>query len=98
MINYQDLLQEVNKRTHQQVIINLFNHQLKNHNSFCGCNYCQKLREYVEYKKSLQRLKSQDDYYYDIRSYNDFKDSLDKFKVKVLTLKYEKDKLKTWQI
>lgn len=94
---------EVNKKSHSKIVINLFNHTLKNHNnSFCGCNYCQKLRNYVEAKKCAHRIKTYiGEDFLELRiawgeHTINVSEKLEAIKQEIALLKIEKDKLKEW--
>ena len=60
-----DYLEEINqkvqqklKNNHKKIILEVYNNSIKNHNSFCGCNYCKILKDYVSlkiYKSTFNR-------------------------------------------
>lgn len=99
-----DKLEELNlkikekiNKNHNIIIIGVFNELIKTHNDFCDCEYCDILRQYVYYKKSISRQKTililieHDccDLTID-KEYN----KLDYYKLQADILKEKKDKLK----
>ena len=87
--------QKLNQR-HSEIIISYFQVLIKNHNEFCGCNYCQELKYYVQLKKYKSSFNRR---YY---NYDGFDEKLERefmnnYRIldnKIKELKINKDKLK----
>lgn len=82
-------IQEKLSLSHKDIIILAYQHMLKKHNTNCGCDYCNKLREYRFSKILLHRYKNFGDYF--DRSYLSY---LDYYSSLVKAMKAEKDQLK----
>lgn len=96
------MLEEVNRRvllklskSNDKIIIGAYRNMISSHSGFCGCNYCEVLKEYITEKKQLTRVKrlckaehpSCEDF-----SYYDFKKLL--IKERILVIKENMNRIK----
>ncbi len=80
-------------RRHSEIVVSVFKHMVNKHNDItCGCNYCQRLRGYVDAIRREHHIRKAIERYYDEGGYR-FVD-LDIAKYNVRWLKKEKDSLK----
>jgi hypothetical protein len=86
-------VEEKVRQSNQKIIMGMYQNMIYAHNSFCGCNYCKVLNEYVLEKKNFSRYKKWS-------NGSDFLGSdmvplrIELFKIKIEELKSLKDKLK----
>lgn len=87
----------------EKIVLGVYQNLINNHNSFCSCDYCQILKQYVAEKKSLSRFKKRDyEYYYitphelggDFDTESNFYNQLEKRRLRIKELKAKKDELK----
>lgn len=95
------LVAEINNRVRDKVnsanieiITGMYERIIHSHNDFCGCNYCLILKEYVDKKKQLIRVKRKI-----LDTNNEYTCSflyqtLHRLEREIASLKIEKDKLK----
>lgn len=91
------ITQEVQKKLkqkHNLIVVDIYRYILGKHNSFCGCNYCKLLKEYVLLKKSTYRVKKYLYDEYDIREELRLKSVQKDYILQIKELKLKKDKLK----
>lgn len=104
IVNSTPLLEEIRNRVnlklnqkHKEIIVSVYLKMIDRHNSFCGCNYCQILSEYVFYKKYLAgkiRHYSRINYYRPEEEIL-FLTNIRLLENKIKSIKKEKDLLKT---
>jgi len=88
-------VEEKVRQSNQKIIMGMYQNMIYAHNSFCGCNYCKVLNEYVLEKKNFSSYKK-----WLNGSESDFLGSdmvplrIKLFKLKIEELKSLKDKLK----
>ena len=98
-----DYLEEINKKiqqklnqNHKQIILSYYQYLINNHNSFCYCNYCNILKQYVNLKilkvKYSRTIANCEIYNYN-REVELKKEYID-IDNKIKELKQQKDKLK----
>lgn len=81
-------------RRHKDIVLGVYRFMLRKHNdgSKCGCNYCIKLKEYVESIRRFQRVRRTLEYEYEFRGYTYI--DLDAASRNMRVLKQQKDALK----
>jgi hypothetical protein len=84
--------------SNQQIILGMYQKMIHAHNEHCGCNYCEKLKGYIQMKRYLSaRNRYMDGPEYNFWSNMDVirdLEGIDKIKLEIKRLKFEKDKLK----
>lgn len=96
------MLEEVNRKvleilsqSNNKIIIGAYRNMISSHNGFCGCNYCEVLKEYIAEKKALTRVNrfsKAEDLGSENFSYYDFKKS--HIKKRILRIKENMNRIK----
>jgi len=91
-------IQSRTNNSHKEVIMGVYRKMVLSHNSFCGCNYCEILKDYVRFKKfrhAIDKKMNSPDYDYFL-SRVVTQDYMDRIKITdaIKKLKQEKDQLK----
>lgn len=87
-------IEERVKQNSQKIIVGMYQNMIKSHNDFCGCNYCNILKDYIEEKKKLSRYNRWVDEQENVFSYDLQQNSILRMKFKIEEMKLAKNKLK----
>lgn len=81
---------------HGEVVRGLFKHLVQTHNDYCGCEYCDILRQYVRLKKAEHRMHRiiEDDLKVQFSYLDKAYRSYDQTKQEAKALKIQKDAIK----
>jgi hypothetical protein len=89
------IINQVDKKTHNNIICNIFNYLIKKHNpDYCNCEYCKVNRKYVFVKRRLKALSNNRDINYSDFQLNRADCEIYELKDEISSLKYIKHSIK----